>query len=723
MRASASSVSSSVSGRVQTARGVAIEGVRVCAVIPSAECCADPACTHSDRAGAFALQLEGSSSPTLLASHPNYLPVTRNAVDVSDGQLLVLTMARGGAQVTGSVLDAEGGPVAGAELRATDTRGQLLALGASGADGAFRLDVVPGTTRILARADGYSEELRGIEAPLAGLTILLTAGSSVTGRVIAEDTGVPVGNVLVTLRREDGLPSVERPTRSLPDGTFQIVGLRPGRYSVSAVAEHLRSDPQWLEFGLARAPEPIEIVVRAAAQVSGVVQLGSKPCADGLVTLEGPLVRAAQAEADGSVTFDAVPPGQYQVSISCEGAREIDTLEVGREDVTRLWNLDSGARVTGVALSSQGKPLPDVQVNVNPIGPPDARRQTYCVTDQQGEFACSGLAPGDYEVLLAAMPARTDSVHVQVSSEAPARVVFRTHEEGAIRVRIEGSDSFDPATFSVIAKTSDGVLLPGQLRGDTFSFDPLPLGRYEIFCDGHPQGTTQQVELARDGEVAELTLALPALHTLNGRVVDDTGLGVPEVWVRAVREQNAGFALPTEAVLTDDDGAFSLSGLVPGRYTLHVSGAEAEGRLQGVASDGRQVIVRTERFGLLSGTLRSADGASVTEFVVSYSHEGGSSQGEVAGARGIWSLPSLPPGTYQLSARAAEGTAKRTVQLPAGGELSVALQIDRPLGDARDPQAAPEPTGESSGSAPIETASVPALDEGETTELHQTPRF
>jgi hypothetical protein len=700
--------SSLLSGRVQSARGAAITGARVCAVSAnaSAECCPEPACTQSDARGAFVLELEHDASPTLFASHAGYLSVTRSAVNPSDSRTVVLTMTEGGAQVTGSVLDAEGGPIAGAELRASNLQGELLALGVSGNDGSFGLGVGPGTTRILARADGYSEELRGVEAPLAELEIRLVAASSIVGRVTAEDSGEPVGGVLVTTRNEDALfEIVARSARSGDDGTFRLTGLRSGRYSLSAIAAHWRSDTQWLELELAQASAPVEIVVRRATRLSGALQLGGEPCVDGSVTLQGPVSSVASPGPDGNVTFEAIFAGRYQVDIACEAARKSETLDVGTQDVNRVWNLDAGARVTGAALSSGGKPLVGAQVNVNPSGPPDGRSATYCMTDEHGEFSCAGLASGDYEVQLAASPARTDSVRVGVSPEASPRVVFRTHEEGAIRVRIEGPEGFDPATFSVLAMTPGEMPLQAQLRGDAFVFDPVPLGRYEVFCDSDPAGTTQHVALTRDGQVAELTLALAELHGLSGRVIDDAGQAVPEVWVRVVREQTVGFALPTQPVLTDDEGGFSLSALVPGHYTLDVSGARAEGRLLGVASDSRQVVVHTQSFGLLSGTLRNANGANISDFVVRYSRQNGNSQGEIAGARGSWALPSLPAGTYQLSAQAAEGTASRTVQLPAGGKVSIALQIERAPSFPLDQRAAIEPIGGSAESLPFEATS------------------
>jgi hypothetical protein len=142
--------------------------------------------------------------------------------------------------------------------------------------------------------------------------------------------------------------------------------------------------------------------------------------------------------------------------------------------------------------------------------------------------------------------------------------------------------------------------LAGQFRGDAFVFDPIGLGDYDVFADADPSGSRKHVTLSQDGQQAELTLELPRLHDLQGRVVDEDGYAVPDVWVSASRIQEFGFALPTEPALTDGDGRFTLNRLVPGRYSLDASGAEHKGHLDLVASDSRNAVVSAHSVGSVS---------------------------------------------------------------------------------------------------------------------------
>jgi hypothetical protein len=663
-----------VSGRVLDERGRAIAGARVCVSDPSAECCAAAVCAASDAQGAFRVPLGASAAPIVFASHPRHRPVTERVSAVSRAGGLVLTMKDGGGAITGRVLDAAGGPIAEAQLRATDSQLRLVALAVSDTDGSFRLDLAPGATEITARADGYSEERRAADAPHEGLEIRLAAASSITGRVLAEGTGAPVAAVRVTARLEDPMSSLERASDSLPDGTFRLSGLRSGRYSLGASAAHWRSEQHWLQLDIAQPSPSVDVVVSEAVQLSGVLELGGEPCAQGSVMLRGPVGSLAMPAPDGSVVLEGLTPGRYEVEATCQGARENEVLDIGTEDMTRVWDLDARQSVTGIAQTAQGAPIVGAQVNIATSG---AGVVAYCTTGEQGQFTCSGVAEGDYDVELAGTPPRAGPVRVHVSSGSSPSVVLRAHAEGAIRVRVESPEGVNPTTFSLMARSSGMPSTQGQLSAGAFVFDPVPLGRYELFIDADPTGTVHHVELVRDGQVAELTLSLPQQHQLSGRVVDAAGHGLPDVWVRAAREQNMASALRTEPVLTDADGRFSILGLVPGRYALSASGALGEGHLQNVASDARQAVVRMESFGSLAGTLQAPDGSSVPSFVLAYDKSGGSG-GETSGARGSWSLPWLPPGTYELNVQSDQGSALRTVQLPPGGEVQVALVLSPP---------------------------------------------
>ena len=575
-------------GRVEDERRAPIAGAQVCALDEDAGCCTAPKCVKTDSRGGFNIQLDAPPL-TVFASHPEYSPVTESGFDREQQGPIVLTMKAGGASIAGTVLDAAGGPIPGARLSATDLDERPLAVGVSDEQGAFRMRVAAGAIRIRAEADGYSEEVRGVDAPLSGVEIRLAPASVIDGRVVADGGQGPVADVLVIARGAGDWPAGARSARSAEDGTFHLTGLRAGSYSLSAIDAHWQSDERQVRVYVAQASSA-EVVVRRAARLSGKVQLAGETCKEGAVTLKGPSMTTGSTGPEGDVVVESLRFGRYRVSVECEAARSEETLEIAANEVERVWNLEAGARLRGTVLAGD-RPAPSVRVDVTPAPSGGERGGASCSSDEHGRFSCAGLSAGDYDVQAGGVVPLGDAVRVHVEANTAPEVTLRLPASGEIRARVKSSGSFDPRTISVSARGPNTVL-PGELRGDEFVFATVPLGSYEVFSDSLPTGSSERVNITRQGEVASLTLTLPRPHTLKGRVIDAEGHPVPEAWVRASRLQESGFARPTEPALTDAEGSFELAKLVPGRYTLEVSGGDTEGRLDSVESDRSDAVVR-----------------------------------------------------------------------------------------------------------------------------------
>jgi hypothetical protein len=255
--------------------------------------------------------------------------------------------------VSGTVLDASGGAIAGAWLRAEDGRGAGLASTGSSGAGTFRVSVAPGLTRISAGADGYSEQLEDILAPVEGLRLVLAPESAIAGHVLVEGTREPVPGAVVTALSEEGLPTEPHAARTTADGAFRVSGLSAGRYSLAAVARNWRSEPRMIVVTVAETAEPIELGVRRATPLRGVVRVGGVLCQRGGVSVQGAVHLYSPLAPDGSVLFDGVPPGRYDLEVSCAGAlAQLDQLDVGPEPIDRAWELERGLELRGVASSA-----------------------------------------------------------------------------------------------------------------------------------------------------------------------------------------------------------------------------------------------------------------------------------------------------------------------------------------------------------------------------------
>lgn len=126
-----------------------------------------------------------------------------------------------------------------------------------------------------------------------------------------------------------------------------------------------------------------------------------------------------------------------------------------------------------------------------------------------------------------------------------------------------------------------------EVRAGASGYD----GRFEIllalahgwegfsFCEvtvraeaGYASSPAVKAGATRDREALELELKIPALGGLSGRVVDEFGVGVPGIRVRATFEPTEGSrrAAPTLAV-SDDAGGFVFTDLAPGQYRVSIA--------------------------------------------------------------------------------------------------------------------------------------------------------
>ena len=211
----------------------------------------EPSCTTTGADGRFRLSGLFPGRYNVDAGAPRFMPGRyRDAGQVTALRLapgetrsgVDITLHPGGVELSGTVKDVGGGPVEGAWVRASmQARPTIGAARArSLADGSFRLWVAPGNIDLFARADGYADAWRRSAAPAHSVEILLTPGSSLSGRVVDAATGRAVAGARVSTFLDPDLSDhdVSSGTRATAladdDGRFRFTRLAPGRYKPAA---------------------------------------------------------------------------------------------------------------------------------------------------------------------------------------------------------------------------------------------------------------------------------------------------------------------------------------------------------------------------------------------------------------------------------------------------------------------------------------------------------
>lgn len=327
------------------------------------------------------------ASTAILARAPGWhQSQTSMQVDASkakDGEIVHDITLTASAVVRGKVLDADGSPVAGAEVRVVggdfnvmDMIGGGGTLPVTGADGSYEIrDVgpseasdVPAMPSAAVEAGGGDTKAPAPAAPRVapshvsvtaqgrvpadsepftigeGATvdvpvIRMSVGATVRGRVF-EPSGRPAAGATVEVSIERGgtpdFTSMMRrskapPIRSDDDGSFVVRGLSKGKGTVTARASAFAPARVAIEVGEGD-PAPIEIKLPDTGDLTGrVVDGGGQPIGGAIVTVEGsdapggsgaaPYVEFASATAakDGRFTLKTLPRGVIRIRARANG--------------------------------------------------------------------------------------------------------------------------------------------------------------------------------------------------------------------------------------------------------------------------------------------------------------------------------------------------------------------------------------------------------------------
>ncbi len=191
--------------------------------------------TVSDDRGHYTLAAPGSGTYVLIGSAGARQP---QAATVVVGEAPVdfdLTLS-GSAGLTGAVLDADGGTaLPGALVVATDFRGEVVATGSAGADGAFAFgELVPGSYTLAVSAEGHRPTALPVEVATGTpnwYEVQLASGARISGTVRTTD-GRPLDDARVTLLDPSG--NVVGTATTGNDGEYGFSDLDGGEYTVIA---------------------------------------------------------------------------------------------------------------------------------------------------------------------------------------------------------------------------------------------------------------------------------------------------------------------------------------------------------------------------------------------------------------------------------------------------------------------------------------------------------
>ena len=529
------------------------------------------------------------------------------------------------------VADEDGAPLAGAAVllrRDTDTGvgdarfgmvgGRSPLAATTAADGTFSFPAGGAGARVEAHARGFMKSAVPVEEGVA-VEVRLLRGARIRGTVRRED-GSPVGGAQVFVdggswmqtpilidggsARVRAGPAIvfpgnltRRSATTGPDGAYVLEGQPRG----AVVQLSARGN------GLLPAGGPVEVGVPSdgsdavvdlvVAEAGSLRVRGTGPDAGGgwyarvvrLPRSPGPeWNQSTRGHPPGGFAFGPMPPGRYEVTLSCSagtGEAEVVVLPgvTTEVEIGPLLPGDprEGPVLAGEVVDGAGVPVAGARVAVLAAGGTEFRSATLAkissfTTDAAGRFRLRVAEPGPFWIRAtargfapgAAGPFTPTTEGIRIPLEAPGAVegrILLPPGTGASATLALGFH-FDPepgAAAAAVAGEPAHRATTG-LRDGRFLLQGLPPGRGSLVgsVDGIPFGPFEVT--VRAGEVADVgTLEVAVPRSIRGRVKDGTGAPLAGAFVR-VEGELPGLPFASSA----QDGSFLLRGVSTGEVRL-----------------------------------------------------------------------------------------------------------------------------------------------------------
>jgi protocatechuate 3,4-dioxygenase beta subunit len=408
-------------------------------------------------------------------------------IEVREGVNTVELRLERGVEVSGRVVDREGGAVPGASVtlrsgRSPASRAAMEALGifgmgtritATDAAGAFVLvGVREGAYELTAEVAGRSRarlpgELRVADSPIAGLELVLEQGGVIRGALQGLDFD-QLSQVALSARSETGfgqgrVVGAEYEIANLDAGAWLVTG------EVRAHGLHA-SGRVTLEPGVEAR---LDLDFEAGITLSGAVTRRGQPAAGSMISLRGldvAVQRGATVDFEGRYLLRGLEEGVYEVRVSSApsggGTRAPWLRRIELREDTELAIELGGGRVAGVVVDADsGDPIPGATVRLRATASAgdlyfaDARR-----TGAAGEFVYEDVPEGSFAVQAVAEGYANEDTQIDLRSGAEVDgVVLELERSSGLVLRVTGAFGF-PGSIEAMIVDRGGRPISARMR-------------------------------------------------------------------------------------------------------------------------------------------------------------------------------------------------------------------------------------------------------------------
>ena len=455
---------------------------------------------QTDNEGKFTLKSMQEGNYTIWAQAPGFASGTR--VNTKTGAGDVIIRLAPGKKISGVVKDESQSPVGGVPVRAlkTDNSRQTewwwwgSAQVYTAPDGTFELADLADTAYDLTvsamwqwgrEVNVEDTKLQGVNAGRDDVVITVKTGSVIEGRIVDRDEK-PIRVAWISAQFESGNEENEdwtsqRWAQATPEGTFRVVGLKPGSYTIWAWGDFKAAQLQGVGTGTKDAKfivEPGFSIWGRIVDVEGLALAGQCNFQTRKAGEENWSWSNVVQPGDGHFVVLSLDEGRYDLQVQAEGYAPVvvPNVTAGQRDLT--VTVQKGLEIAGTVVDATGNGAANANVwamQLNPSGGAHPAQQSV-QTDDKGNFRMVGLAPGNYRVIARAnemAPAVLPSVAAGTMS---VRAVLEVGVTVSGSVADEGGNALT-GYQGHIQLHLDGVSLCGaqiNQKDGTFEFKNVP---------------------------------------------------------------------------------------------------------------------------------------------------------------------------------------------------------------------------------------------------------
>jgi protocatechuate 3,4-dioxygenase beta subunit len=693
--------------------------------------------------GTFRFRGVPARSYRLTVDEARYVPWVRTDLPLAPGETRRLDLALVlGATITGRVVDENGAAIAGAKgsltrgsenpmagLMRMFRRGREASAFRTLPDGTFRASrLAPGDNQRLVATHPEFERttVAGLSlaggATRAGVAVVMRRGARVTG-LVKDGNGQPVADVEVELGQSfsfrggrggmtaqiglAGGPGSRPRAKTGGDGRFEIKGVTPGEYSLSARRAGFateRIDPVKVTD---QGAEPLSIALAPGATISGTVRRKTGEGAEGFFVNAGGTGRPAMIAGGGAIQPTGAD-GQFVI----EGLRAGQSYDLSVFGGTGLGPQKRGVtapaegveiavtgtgRIAGTALDARsGRPLTDFSVSFESDRGGGGGNVMRFVGRAAGRAAGTGIGEKraihaeDGNFVLEDVPAGTWTVAVTAKGYQPAHVGSIAVEEGATREGVEVKVTAGGSLKGRVSDAKSGRAVPnatvtheaagsgpgfGRIMvggaGDEAEITTDADGRFEVegLATGRVKVSAKHPDYADGSEVADLKeggasveIRLASGGALAGTVLSDQKQPLSGVDVSLAAAGESGFGRLLgggQATTTDGTGRFRFDHLAAGRYSVSaVFRGKTSNLVDTVLQAGESkegVLLSLSAGTALRGTVSGLPDGWKSSVMVTATGADSFFASTRAGADGRFEITGVPAGPVTLRAQAGDG--------------------------------------------------------------------